>query len=87
MAELDTEDPRMKKLTHRLTLCAALFIVVLGTTLSGSVPTRADDPFRDQECVEACNFDFSACFAAAQPNRREMNRCRAERQQCIAHCK
>lgn len=77
----------MKKLTRRLTLCAALFIVVLGTTLSGSAPTRADDPHRDQGCIDACNAEFQACFAAAYPDRREMNRCRAERQQCIAHCK
>ena len=78
----------MKTLARRLTICAVLLIVVLGTTLSGnSVATHADDPHRDQACIEACNAEFSACFAAAYPNRNEMNRCRAERQQCIAHCK
>jgi len=78
----------MKKLSRRLTICAVLLIVLLGTTLSGnSVATLADDPHRDPACIDACNFEFQACFAAAYPNRYEMNRCRAERQQCIAHCK
>ena len=78
----------MKKLARRLTICAVLLIVVLGTTLSGnSVATRAYDPHRDQACVDACNIEFQSCFQAANPNRREMNRCRAERQQCIADCK
>ena len=78
----------MKNLTRRLTICAVLFTVVLGTTFSSSsVATRAQDPHRDQACIDACNAEFQACFAAAQGNRREMNRCRAERQQCIAACK
>jgi hypothetical protein len=77
----------MKKIARRLTICAVLFIVVLGTTLSGnSVATRAD-PHRDQACIDACNAEFQVCFPAARGNRREMARCRAERQHCIAHCK
>ena len=78
----------MTKLVRGLTISTVLLLVVLGTTLSSnSVATRAEDPHRDQECIDTCNFVFQACFAAAQPDRREMNRCRAERQQCIAHCK
>jgi len=78
----------MTKLGRRLAISAVLLLMILGTTLSGrSVTTRAQDPFRDPACVEACNFEFQACFSAAYPDRHEMNRCRAERQQCIAHCK
>lgn len=78
----------MTKLARRFTISTVLLLVILGTTLSSSsVTSRADDPHRDQACIEACNFEFQACFTAAYPNRQEMNRCRAERQQCIAHCK
>jgi hypothetical protein len=78
----------MKKLARRLTICAVLLMVVLGTTFSSnSVDTRAQDPHRNQACIDACNDEFSVCFFAAYPDRREMARCRAERQQCIADCK
>lgn len=78
----------MKKLARRLTICAVLLIVVLGTTLSSnSVATRAEDPDRDPACMNICFLDFQACIFAVQPNRSGMNKCNAEYKHCIAHCK
>ena len=78
----------MTKLARRLTISTVLLLAAFGTTLSGnSVATRAEDPHRDPECIDTCNFVFQACFAAAQPDRREMARCRSDRQHCLAQCK
>ena len=78
----------MKKLARYLLVSTVLFLAILGTTLSNNPAiSRAEDPHRDPVCIDACNFEFQACFAAAQPNRHEVARCRSERQHCLAHCK